>query len=472
MKHLGLLVVMMCFSWMNVQGGQVMIKGHVQSFAKTNYGNKLFKVQQVDDFITFKKEEIAKGTTGKHGDFEVKFNVKETGIVYLVFGKVERILFVVPGKSYYVDVKGPFEDLDNAYGAFAKDVRPAVITNKYPQEINYLIDTLDYAYSKWLQENPGGRREKKSVDGFIFQLDSVFSYANSPYFKDYLKYKKAELYLFVYKKKRSEYATKYFHQEKNLGKHVQKMQVFNSFFKGNLKHNILIDDSSPFHLAFKKGDVNRCLSLVYDQPTVRRETQELILLKGIYEVYSQNRYSIFKINRMLDNIIDQSPFGLHKKIAKNIKDKVTHLKEGFPAPELDFVSADSSFKLTQIKGKYVYLCFFRTWDENFVKDLELIEIVSTKYKEELHVVCIGVDDDVKKFNEIKGQYEGKWTFLHYGFRNELLQKFNIEDFRIDRYDIASISKYYLIDPDGDLVFSPARSPAQGFHKDFQRIIAQ
>ena len=50
--------------------------------------------------------------------------------------------------------------------------------------------------------------------------------------------------------------------------------------------------------------------------------------------------------------------------------------------------------------------------------------------------------------------------------------YNIEDYRIDRYDIETTAKYYLIDPEGDLVFSPAKSPTKGFHRDFERIIAQ
>lgn len=451
---------------------EINVKGNIQSFAKMPYGNQSFRVEQITDFITYQKTELATGKTDRHGNFDVLVPLKNTELLFLIFDKVERTFFAVPGKSYFIEIKAPIESLKKARGTFAKDVKAAKIVNSHPKELNYLIDTLDYACSKFLQENPGGRKNKKQVDAFIIELKLEFSGVESPYFNDYLKYKEAELLMFIYRSKRKEFANLYFDQAKRIGDHVQKMQVFSSFFKGNFKHRILIDDFNPFHSAFNKGDLNLCLNLIYDAPNATREIRELILLYGIYEIHSQKKYSLRSVNGMLDAIIQQTTNVNHRLIAQHIKHKVTRLKEGFPAPNIVIENENEQFELKKINNKYVYLCFFRSWDESFQEELKLLKIIAKKYADELAIVCIGTDDDVKTFTQVKTAHQGDWVFMHYNFQSKILSDYDIEAFRIDRYDIETTAKYYLIDPDGDLVFSPAVSPTQGFHKDFQRIIAQ
>ncbi|MFT6747800.1 MAG: hypothetical protein ACJAZ2_002157, partial [Glaciecola sp.] len=112
------------------------------------------------------------------------------------------------------------------------------------------------------------------------------------------------------------------------------------------------------------------------------------------------------------------------------------------------------------------------WDVSFDKEVEIMEMFKNKYKKELEIVCVSVDMDTLNFSELKAKYQNDIKFIHYNFQSEVMFNYNIEDFRLDRYEIENIAKYYLIDPDGYLVFSPAKSPTRGFHKDFQRIIAQ
>lgn len=453
---------------------QVTIKGNIQSYSKKPSSFQSFEVEVITDFITYKKTSIANGTTDKFGNYELTFPLKTTSYLFLTFDKVVRTFFAVPGKSYFIEIKAPLEELSKANSVFVKDLKSAKILNSNKNELNYLIDTLDYACSKFLKENPDGRRNKKVIDEFIANLRLEFTDFEMGYFKDYLKYKEAELLLFIYRTKRKEFAKLYFDSEPELSTHIQKMQVFRSLYKGNLRHRILIDDKSPFHRAFNSGDLSMCLDLIYDAPESSKETRELILLYGIYEVHAQNRYSLRSINRILDLIIENSTYPNNKLIAKHIKEKVTHLKEGYPAPNIVVKKSqiNEAFELQKIRNKYVYLCFFNSWDESFTEELELLKIIAKKFATELEIVCIGTDQDLPQFNAIKDKYGADWRFIHYNYQANILMDYNIEDYRIDRYDIETTAKYYLIDPEGDLVFSPAKSPTKGFHRDFERIIAQ
>ncbi len=475
MKHLFLLIFCILTVATSAQAGSadsVVVKGHIQSFSKKDFSSQKFKIEFIDDFITFKRKVITQGVTGNHGDFSIKFPAATTGFYFLSFAKVERTFYATPGKSYYIEISAPIEQLKKHHGSFGKDVKPGRITNKHAQELNFLIDTLDYACSNFLQNNVTGRRSKAGVDEFVLDLKDEFSDVKPSYFHEYLNYKEAELLLFIYRNKRKEFADLYFNTQNNLAAHIQKMQVFRSYYKGNLKFTLLLDDKSKFHAAFRQGELQKCLSLITDVPSANRELRELLLLHGIYEVHSTKYYSIPSIHLVLDELIRTSKNIIHREIAQNIKDKITTLKEGYQAPNIVIEGVNNSFDLNEHKNKYVYLCFFRTWDESFVDELKLLEIVAKKYADELQIVCIAVDNDLKKFHALKNAHQGDWLFLHYSFQTSILGDYAIEEFRMDRYDQTSAAKYYLIGPEGNFVFSPAISPTKGFHKDFQRIIGQ
>lgn len=450
----------------------MVVKGHIQGVNGKPYKNKAFKIEVVRDFITFKKITLVSGTSGKHGDFNVELDIRNTSFLFVSFEKVQRTFYAEPGKSYYIDIKVPLEGLSNKEKVFTKNIAGAKIINTHKKELNYLIDTLDYACSKFLQNNVAERKDKKRVALFIETLRVEFEGIKSTYFQEYLRYKEAELMLYPFRNSRKSFATEYFNKEKSIGGNVQKMHVFSSFFKGNLRFNILIDDRSPFHDKFNKGDLESCLRLIYKSNTNNRELRELLLLKGVYEVHSQEYYKLRKEVNILDQLISTSAYPINREIALHIKQNITHLKESYPAPPLKIEGKNEQFDLALNKNKYIYLCFFNAWDVSFDKEVEIMEMFKNKYKKELEIVCVSVDMDTLNFSELKAKYQNDIKFIHYNFQSEVMFNYNIEDFRLDRYEIENIAKYYLIDPDGYLVFSPAKSPTRGFHKDFQRIIAQ
>lgn len=450
----------------------MVVKGHIQGVNGKPYKNKAFKIEVVRDFITFKKTTLVSGISGKHGDFKVDLDIRNTSFLFISFEKVQRTFYAEPGKSYYIDIKVPTEGLSNKEQVFSKNITAANIVNTHKKELNYLIDTLDYACSKFLQNNIAERKDKKRVALFIETLRVEFEGIQLNYFQDYLRYKEAELMLYPFRNSRKIFATEYFDKEKSIGSNVQKMHVFSSFFKGNLRFNILIDDRSPFHDIFNKGDLQGCLRLIYKSNSSNRELRELLLLKGIYEVHSQEYYKLRKEVSILDQLISTSGYPINREIALHIKQNITHLKESYPAPPLKIGGKNGQFDLALNKNKYTYLCFFNAWDDSFDKEVEIMEMLKDKYKQELEIVCISVDLDTVQFFELNAKYQNDIKFIHYNFQSEVMFNYNIEDFRLDRYDIENISKYYLIDPDGYMVFSPAKSPTRGFHKEFQRIIAQ
>jgi len=77
-----------------------------------------------------------------------------------------------------------------------------------------------------------------------------------------------------------------------------------------------------------------------------------------------------------------------------------------------------------------------------------------RHKDRLTILTIATDpmEEVLRQFLAKNQYD--WKFLHYDNQPGILKE----------YDIRAFPTYFLIGPDGRLIYSPALSPAENFEQ--------
>tara|TARA_B100001094_G_C18158819_1_gene788127 strand:+ start:430 stop:1797 length:1368 start_codon:yes stop_codon:yes gene_type:complete len=447
--------------------------GNIKGFEGGTYENSPVEVLIVKDFITYKKEILKKGLTDDKGNFRLTFHNTDTHIAILKLGKVERTLFIEPGKSYYIPVKASLKKLQASKGFFAKDSRKADIKNSIEGELNYLIDTLDKTCAYFLSSNPLNRKNYTFIKSFTDSIENIYRTVNKPYFHKYLKFKIAELQMFVMRKYRDEFVTRHFKQSNNYAANVQSMHVLNSFFKGNIKHNILSDDNSPFHRAMLQTNLHKMLLEVSPSTSDNRELNELILMKGIVEIADVYYYRKSILSNALDKIIATTSYPIHKEIAKNIKAQINHLEIGTKAPGISIKNETRNFDIEKHKGKYLYISFFRGWDVYFQKELEIINYLKERYKDDLDVVCISTDIDIKTYNDFIAQQDESDFIYHYNFDPQILIDYRIPDFRMqETHQWQKPASHVLVGPKGTIVYNHAKSPSKGFEYDFRLLIGK
>jgi hypothetical protein len=96
------------------------LQGNIKGLEGGTYTNAPVEVLIVKDFITYKKETLKKGRTDANGNFKLTFHNTDTHIAILKLGRVERTLFIEPGKSYYIPVKASLIKLQASKGFFCK----------------------------------------------------------------------------------------------------------------------------------------------------------------------------------------------------------------------------------------------------------------------------------------------------------------------------------------------------------------
>jgi peroxiredoxin len=120
--------------------------------------------------------------------------------------------------------------------------------------------------------------------------------------------------------------------------------------------------------------------------------------------------------------------------------------------------------LKELKGKPVLLCFWTTYCQGCLSEMEMMAAMWPKYKDKVEFVSISADRDfvmMKFFIDRKPNYS--WKFLHVGDQWELLKE----------YDVRSYPLFVLVDRQGNLYKKfPAPLPSEGLEKLLEELSAQ
>ncbi|MBL4709665.1 MAG: TlpA family protein disulfide reductase, partial [Flavobacteriales bacterium] len=119
------------------------------------------------------------------------------------------------------------------------------------------------------------------------------------------------------------------------------------------------------------------------------------------------------------------------------------------AVEFTLLDTDSKeHKLSDFKGKPVYLNFWSTSSIPSLRELKVMKVLHQKYGKKIHFISINLDNDSTINQSIKAKNTYDWTFLHFGDDYDLREK----------YQVATIPTYFLINENGGIIKAFAEGP--------------
>ena len=123
---------------------------------------------------------------------------------------------------------------------------------------------------------------------------------------------------------------------------------------------------------------------------------------------------------------------------------------GKQAPQLTFQDVNGkSILLSDFKGKYVYLNFWASWCSSCTQEITLIPELKKIYGNKITFISISVDKKPEAMkNFIKKNPKLDWTFIYCDNYKKVKEEFNV----------LTVPTYYLIDPKGNVLKSPASNP--------------
>jgi thiol-disulfide isomerase/thioredoxin len=258
----------------------------------------------------------------------------------------------------------------------------------------------------------------------------------------------------------------YFANAPILYENVEYMDFFNQYFEKyitatcrSLKftdYKTLIDGQESYKRLMKALEADSILR----KPQLR----ELVLIKGLLELYNTPGYNHEKIIGILNMIVVESKFPENRIVADNVLKMLTKLLPGTPAPGFKLLNRiNKEVTLAEFKGKPVVLNFWTTYCQPCVTEMDRMKPIYDKFKDEVVFISISADKDFLKsvyFINMKSNFV--WNFLHIGSNYNLLKE----------YDVKSYPLYVLIGKSGNIVKYPADLPGSGLELSLQNLVSQ
>lgn len=433
-----------------------------------SYAGEEIVFYHYSDLITLTEEELGRCKVGNDGTFNCQIKVNETTYLFSHLGIYRIYLFIEPGKTYNLalpekEIKSESQRL-NPY--FRETDMFVGITNIDKNDINYLTNSFDLSFNEKFDLIINDTYKGKTninVDSLINTLESRYASFKQPYFNIYRYYRYGLLKQLTYIQKARSTSEHYFLNKPIRYNNTAFMELFNLVYD---KYFIFFSRTETGNAVFKNISQERSLSalkktLATDDVLSNDTLKELVILKGLYDGFFDDKFSRSALLVILDSLNSTTKIPEHLVIVENIRTKVTHLLAGFvPAP---FELYDSKGKLTKLddfKGKYVYLNFCTTSSYTCLQEFTILQKLYEKHRQQLEIVTICVDNDKEDITNLLKNTGYDWTFLNYGNKPEIIKDF----------DIRVYPTYFLIGPDKKLILSPAPSPKEDFEIRFFKIL--
>lgn len=454
-----LLIFMLLLLTVTTKAQQSLIAGKAP-----NYAGQTLKVFVYSDFLTLREKLIAKTKIDATGNFKVQVPINFTQFVFLKTDISRSSFYVEPSKNYFVSIPKLAPEEIPSLGV--QGYAPIKISSADSMELNTLIskfeDYLDHFYKKNLALI-ARKAIKKEASIFKSALEKRFNHVSNKYFKSYIKYKLATLEAAGGSSKIHLYKN-YFSSTIQYNS-LEYMQFFSQTYTRYLKQlagttkgrAIEPAISSMKNYAAAMKGIQKADTLFSNDTLC-----ELLLLKGLNEYYFQPKSNKRSIESLLSYIEKNGKGVENKKIAHNTLALLTLLSAGTKAPEFALPDAKGKlFRLSDFRGKYVYLDFWATWCIPCLQELKLKQVLNEKYGEDIVFVSISLDKNAEIMNSYLLKNKQLTSVFLYGGTSETL---------LDDYNIKAIPTYFLLDRDGDFIVSPAKKPSENAELVFKSLL--
>jgi peroxiredoxin len=447
---------------LSVFAQNVQIQGHADT-----YKGKTISAYTYQDYITNTPAMVASAKVNDTGYFSISLpNIKDNQYMYLNIENLKGSIYVSPGNTYHIIFPPP--DSTNYLNPFVSHPVDLIFLNSDVDNINTMVidfnEQWDLFWRKYYTYFV--RKEATAVlDSFRLTMLHRYEDVKNPYFQGYVNYTIAEIEINILVGQKT-LANKYLKNKPVLYHNYEYMKFFNDYFKDYLEQFAIerTKEGDEVNKYISANDYPNLMEVLKINPVLRNSDSlcELVLLKGLYELYYSGDYNKENIKTILQNLVRLTKINEDKLIAQNMLNSFIEVAGGNAAPEFSLKDLQGELNsLVDFRGKYVYLCFFKSTVSECVSEMDVMSALRRQYGKKITFVCVSEDDDIadlKYFTDQNKIYT--WTFLY--DKDKSVSKL---------YDVKTLPEFFLINPKGQFFKSPADAPSHGIQETFDQIAA-
>lgn len=436
----------------------------IKGKAHASHIGKEIVLNDFTDYITYNIVKESSDTIDKDGYFELKLQSKVTKPILININNLVGKLYVQPNFVY--GIYFPAEDSTANHQEGTETTVDISVYGKDSTELNALIIDFNTQYNNLFLNSTdkylSPSKLNTMLDTFLIATKKRYEYIKNPYFKNYLEYSFANFFSSTSRSKT--FLNKQFIDKKAIQYHnFEYMQFFNAHFKGYLKAFASTKNGGNIYNSINAfADYKDLQNQFKEDKSITNDTlRELLVLKGLIDFYYSPDFDKIQVQSVIEQLYRETKFRENKEIAFNMLQTINQLQPGAKAP--DFVANDKTgneINLSSYKGKHIYLNFFSTESETSQKEMQKIIDLKKKFNDKVTFISVCLDDSTKSYRAyLKANPKQDWVILHQAKNSSAKQAYNIK----------TLSGFFFINPQMQLIQSPALMPSEGIEYKFNAL---
>jgi hypothetical protein len=433
-------------------------------FSAPEYAGSSFTFYTIPNFLTEKQDIIAEGVVDEKGEFKADFTIESTIPVYSEFGIYKGWFIAEPGNSYTISLPPKAENTStNPY--FRPKLIHIEIKNCPLTATDRLVDDFTRQYNMEMSPNFNAifyRRSLETADSVISRLQVKFPVSQNIYFEQFKTYTYAKIRYTALIQDPKPVIEQYFVNKPILYYLPEYTELFDKLFTKYLQYATQqVNDGQKVSIMINAGSYDQLIEWLTTNDGFDQLLAEAVIIRGIKPLFYSKKFNTVGLFNILQKISETSELTIHKTTSNKIFNELARTMYGASAPELSLLDINGNLVTwDNFKGKYVYLCFTRSDNENFLSHKELMKGFYQKYKDNLSLVIVIEDEDFEKNAAILKADGFEWTVLRGMTRREIY----------DSYNVRIMPSYFLIDPQGRMAGSAAPWPDENFEMQFNNVM--
>jgi peroxiredoxin len=431
-----------------------------------DYAGKEISFYTFTDPVLHQKQELAQTRINPDGTFSLTFHLNKILEIYSDLEKFTGTMVMEPGKEVQITLP-PFTPR-NAIEAKSPYFQPALYWFGLPQanqdDLNFLVRSFMTDYSNEVVENTSAiyrNFSKETAKAIIDRLEQKYGGHKNEYFHSLRKYFYADLENTVNPGNPGIIIDKYFKKEPVRLVNSAYQKMFRIHFTDFLQKQSQNVKNKTLVTLINSGDFSGLVSYLEKQG-YQKEVAELVVIKGLYDGYYSGSFNKDRIIRALNQAQNSITEEL-SPIVKQIRSKLTKLTIKGKAPFIDLKNLKGeTVTLDKYKGKFVYLNFIRSNSTECRAELDSLKSLEVIFRQVLSVLSISTDDNFENAVKLWKTKGYVWDLLNGSKKKSLIENFDAE----------VVPAFYLIDPEGNLILSPAPPPSHEFEPMFLKLFRE
>lgn len=423
----------------------------IAPFAK----GKEIRFYYYDDLLSKTKILISSTKINDTGFFSVKIPALETRELIININTTEGSFFIEPEKTYQLTLftkEQLFNSLNATLLGNSINIR---IKQSDSNELNWKINYFSQYYNYFLYKHAPAiiyLVDQSIYDSLMNIIIDKFPISDNPndFYSVYVKFRLAEIDRIYYKKSYDKLYSKYLDSKYIYYHNPAYMDFLTAFF-----NNFLYSGTKYITKQILYQNINdlnnyfRLLDELGKEPMLVNEViREIVLIQNLKSLFSYHEeFNLVNILSLLKKAGENTKFPEHKKMAENSIKQLMLLQKGTTAPDFTLKTIhNETIKLSDFKGKYIYLHFFTTDCQECIREMLIIKKLHETYSQKVVFISVLLDfETTRLYHFVNSHPEFKWKFAHFD-----------NDFSfIDNYRVYALPLAIIFDKKGNILSYPA-----------------